>query len=137
MRFLGFSLLEGFELVSVSVLWLGDCFVPSCWIGDGVVEVVVCEGGASWSVDVVRGVVGGVEELPVGGEWFVFGFKLDRQGLNLFFTQMLSVNFLFWVFCSGCGNCMVVVACDLLPDVFGLVHFFRLLGLFLGGLLRW
>ena len=120
--------------MSFFVLWLGDCFVPGCWIGDGVVEVVVCEGGASWSVDVVRGVVGGVEELPVGGEGFVFGFELDRHGLNLFFTQMLrAVNFLFWVFCSGCGNCMVVVACDLLPDVFGLVHFFVSWGSSWGG----
>ena len=69
-----FSLLVGFKLVVILVFRLGECFVPGCWVGDGVVEVVVCEGGASWSVDVVRGVVGGVEELPVGGERFVFCF---------------------------------------------------------------
>ena len=82
MWFLGSSLLEGFELVSGFVLWLGDCFVLSCWIGDGVVEVMVFEWVASWSEGVVSGVVGRVEELPVGGKGFVLGFELYRHEFN-------------------------------------------------------
>ena len=104
---LGFSLFEGFELLSGFVLWFGECFVLCCWIGDGVVEVVVFEWVASWSEGVVSGVVGGVEELPVGGEGFVLGFDLYWHGLYLFFTQKVRAeDFLFWVFCSGRGHCI-------------------------------
>ncbi len=69
-----FSLLVGFKLVVILVFRLSDCFVPGCWVGDLFTEVEVIKRVPSWYVDVVCDVVGGAEELPVGGEWFVFGF---------------------------------------------------------------
>ena len=71
---LSFSLLVGFKRVVVLVFRLGDCFVPGCWVGDLSMEVEVVKGVSSRCVDVVCDVVGGAEELPVGGERFVFCF---------------------------------------------------------------
>ena len=69
-----FSLLVCFKLVVVLVFRLGDCFVPGCWVGDLFREVKVIKWVSSWYLDVVCDVVGGAEELPVGGERLVFCF---------------------------------------------------------------